>query len=443
MWRQLTSLCVVLALIVGALMLGCSGRENPTMTIDPLETSPFRGTVSFSSLEYNQVGDQPTRIVTVNWASEIPPSQSQAPFPVLYLLHDFDGDGEYFGRFNMQGILEEMFEAGEIGRLMVVTVGASNTFGGSYYRNSPSSGLYADLISETIQLIEDVQFPGRVYTTQIGASARAIGGHGMGGYGAMRYAMEDNEYDFSSVSSMSAPLSFEADWDGQPWINRWVDSVFMENGVVDSATYKSMDPTRPYDPSKVFTNRLFGMSAAFSPRDLDPFDKVDTCFKCANIFCSSLKPVAPCSLFASVSPAEYTFEFPPDPDGKRGDTIVAAAPEQPANVGVDLPALWTKSIVDSIWNMWLASDATTYLQENPSALSGIEVYVDCGVDDEFGYLYHNRDFREALNAAGANYMYEEYSGTATIPAGHSDLVSERLRRVIKYHSDRLARPDGT
>ncbi len=440
MWRQLTSLCVVLAFVAGALMYGCSGRENPTMTIDPLDTSPFRGTVSFASLEFNQIGDQPKRIVTVNWASELPPSQSQAPFPVLYLLHDFDGDGEYFGRFNLQGILEEMFEAGEIGRLMVVTVGANNTFGGSYYRNSPSSGLYADLIGETIRLIEDVQFPGRIYTSQVGASARAISGHGMGGYGAMRYAMEDHEYDFSSVSSLSAPLSFEADWGGRPWISQFVDSAFMENGIVDSATYKSMDPTRPYDPHKRFTNRLFGMSAAFSPRDLDPFDSVGTCFKCADIFCSRLKAITPCSLFASVPPAEYTFEFPPDPNGARGES---AAPEAPANVGVDLPVLWTKAVIDTIWNMWLANDATTYLEENPSALSGVGVYVDCGVDDQFGYLYHNRDFRSALENAGADFVYDEYAGTATIPAGHSDLVAERLRRVIKFHSERLARPDGS
>lgn len=440
MWRQLTSLCVVLALVAGALMLGCSGRENPSMAVDPLETSPFRGTVSFESLRYNQVGDQPTRIITVNWASEVPPSQSQAPFPVLYLLHDFDGDGEYFDRFNLQGILEEMFEEGEIGRLMVVTVGANNTYGGSYYRNSASSGRYADLIDETIRLIEEIQFPGLIFTSQVGAQARAIGGHGMGGYGALRYAMEGRDYDFGSVSSMSAPLSFEADWSGQPWIDRWADSVFMENGVVDSMTYKNMDPIRPYDPSKEYTNRLFGMSAAFSPRDLDPFDKVDTCYKCADIFCSRLKPVYPCSLFAAVAPAEYTFEFPPDPNGARGDS---AAPEAPANVGVDLPVLWTKAMIDTVWNMWLANDVTTYLTENPTALSGIDVYVDCGVDDQFGYLYHNRDFRDALSGAGVDYIYEEYTGTATIPAGHSDLIAERLRRVLKFHSDRLARPDGT
>ncbi|GAB4314660.1 MAG: alpha/beta hydrolase-fold protein [Candidatus Zixiibacteriota bacterium] len=436
MWKQISSACLAIALIVGTLLGGCSSRENPTMVVDPLETSAFRAPIQFSSLRYNQVGDPASRIVTVYWASEVPPSQNQRPFPVLYLLHDFDGDGEYFGRYNLQGILEEMFEAGEIGRMLVVTVGAENSFGGSYYRNSVSSGDYADLIGETINFIEKVQFPGRVYTSQVGADARAIGGHGMGGYGAMRYAMEHPD-QFSSVSSMSGPLSLDADWDGQPWLERWIDRAFAENGVIDSATYASMAPN---DDSKPFTNRLFAMSAAFSPRDLDPFDKIDTCFKCQDIFCLRLRKIYPCSLFASVAPASYTFEFPPDPNGARGDSAV---PELPANVGVDLPVLWTKSIVDSVWQMWLDNDVTTYLQANPGVFTGMELYIDCGVDDEFGYLYHNRDFRSALASAGyqenGDYIYDEYTGASNIPAGHADLIAERLRRILKFHSDRLAR----
>jgi len=444
MKRILLIVCSSVLLTVLVLGLGCSKRENPLITISSTGRQPFVSTVPFESLRYNPLGDGTNRLVSVAYASSDSLSEPQAPMPVLYLLHDFEGDGKYFGRFDLQGILDDMYRDGEIGRMMVVTVGSGNAFGGSYYRNSVSTGLYADMLTEAIQYVER-NYP--VYTAG-GKQARAISGHGMGGYGAILYAME-HFGEFGATSSMSGPLSFTAAWDGAPWLSRWIDQVFVENGLTpgDSAAYAALAPN---DPAKLFTNRIFAMSAAFSPRELDPFQEVlASCRVCNSIIGCPPSPLlpcreAPCSVFAEIPAGISTFKFPPNPNGRR---TACAKPQDPLENAVDLPFLWTKAVYDSIWNLWVQADVTTYLAGHPGVFADMDVYVDCGVEDQFGYLYQSRDFVDALKAAnyqeGTDYEYHEYHGSPGIPAGHDDLIVERLRKILKFHSDRFSRPPGS
>jgi hypothetical protein len=81
-------------------------------------------------------------------------------------------------------------------------------------------------------------------------------------------------------------------------------------------------------------------------------------------------------------------------------------------------------------------------QDNPSLWNSMDIYIDVGVDNEHGYLEQNRDFHNALSAAGVEHTYEEYQGSGSLPAGHVDLLLTRLRRIIKFHSDQFERPDG-
>jgi len=442
MKRTVAGLTTAFVLTGILLSMGCSKRDNPVMTVPVSSRTPYVSVVPFQSLEFNSLGDGISRFVSVAYASVDSLSAPQAPMPVLYLLHDFNGDGKYFGRYDLQGIMDDMFQKGEIGRMMVVTVGANNSFGGSYYRNSVTTGNYEDLLGETISYVER-NYP--VYTAG-GKAARAISGHGMGGYGAIRYAMEHPTM-FGAASSLSGPLSFDATWDGEPWLSRFADQIFSENGVSvgDSAGYAAMAPD---SPAKLFTDRIFAMSAAFSPRQLDPFDRIDTCTYCPFIFgCSNpalLKKCYPCSVYAAIAVGKTSFTFPANPNGRRG---TCSNPQEPLENAVDLPFTWTKARYDSIWNQWSQNDAKTYLAANTGVFSDMNVYLDCGVDDEFGYLYQNRDFVDELSAAGyqegTDYFYEEYYGSPGIPAGHDDLIVERLRKILKFHSDRFARAPGS
>jgi len=105
-----------------------------------------------------------------------------------------------------------MISSGEIIPMVVVTPDCSNDFGGSFYTNSPEfapgvgisfAGDFEDFIVN--DLFEYIRLNFNADTT---AAKRGISGHSMGGYGAMKLAMNHPEL-FGSVSSMSAPLVFD------------------------------------------------------------------------------------------------------------------------------------------------------------------------------------------------------------------------------------------
>ena len=68
--------------------------------------------------------------------------------------------------------------------------------------------------------------------------------------------------------------------------------------------------------------------------------------------------------------------------------------------------------------------------------------MDVGLQNEYGYLEQNRDFRASLVQAGIDHTYVEYEGSGALPANHSSLLLSRLREVLKFHSDRFERQDG-
>lgn len=449
----------IVALVGVALMLigGCTERDNPMMEVERSSRTPFINPVLFDVLGNAPLsGDlEMTRIVSVAYASHEAPDIPQPPFPVLYLLHGFDGDGEYFGRYRLQTIVDDMFSKGEIGRMLVVTVGADTRLGGSYYRNSISSGRYADLIGSTIDYVERAY---NVYRpTGRERDARAISGHGMGGYGAMRLAMENPEV-FGSASSMSGPLSFEGEVDGQPWMDFIADRVFEENSLNrgmasdDSAAFfqaLSADVEQPF-LGKPYTRRLYAMAAAFSPRPLDSLFGIDTCVICNDLRgCDTTKPnqgkptaCYPCSVYADISFGRTTLttfsRLPNRPD--------CSDPVTPPRLGIDFPFDWNADIVTSVWGSWQDSDVKTFLDRNEGILKDtIDLYFDCGVDDQYGYLGQNQHFLQALVDNQVNedrYEYEFYSGSQGLPADHTQLIGDRLRKILKFHSDKFTESNG-
>jgi hypothetical protein len=280
--RRIALVLFAIAALALIWISGCGNNENPVMETSISSRLPFSGPVPFEILRYSPLGGgtDKNRIVSVAYASVDSLSIGQPPLPVLYLLHDFEGDGDYFERYRLQAIMDDMFEKGEIGRMMVVTVGANNRLGGSFYRNSVTSGEYENLVTSTIGYIERT-YP--VYTAG-GRAARAISGHGMGGYGAMRYAAEHPDL-FSSVSSMSGLLSLGAV--NGSWLADWTDKVLAENSARDDSaaffTYIRADQTPPFVGSP-FTKRFYAMAAAFSPRALEVFKQhPDTCLICIKL----------------------------------------------------------------------------------------------------------------------------------------------------------------
>jgi len=439
------ALCVAMA--VTLVVWGCTQGDNP---VDPpllAPGAPSTQILGFPVLENNPWNDPTGRILSVAYASGTSLDVPQPPFPVLYLLHDYGSDGKYFERYNIQSILEDLYRKGEIGRMLVVTVDASNAFGGSYYRNSLASGQYADLIMSVVRHVEQTF---RVYT-QGGRSSRAISGHGMGGYGAMRFAMDRPDL-FASVSSMSGPLSFGGS-DGRSGVLNWTTEVFRENHVPDSA-FSTIFPGL----GKRFTNQIIAMAVAFSPRPLEELvspsqTRFDSCQLCLPKYKGACIPenwwefyyCKPCSLYESVDPGPATLLFP---TLQKKRLCSDSLHRNPAPIGIDLPFDSSGQRSDLVWAKWEAQDVKSLFELNPHVFDSTAVYLDCGDADEWGFLDQNLGLLQAMKTAGqshfndSTWVWEQYSGFGGVDAGHSQLVQERLREILKFHDKRFGHSPG-
>jgi S-formylglutathione hydrolase FrmB len=426
---------VAAALSLGVLvaLASCSQTENPLSRASAQEPSSFtRESLSFDELALNDYFDPPTRQIVIAYVTGENPSLPQQPMPVLYLLHDWSGGATYFEmQYNLQTTLDDMFRNGEVGRMMVVTVDASNGLGGSFYRNAGTMGRYEDLMESTIEHVEKYA---RAYT-QGGRHARAISGHGMGGYGAFRFALDRPDM-FGAVSSMSGPLSLgEYDFDAEYGIvPHLLSDVLSENGIAIPDTTKDIYPRLAIGRYLFEKTALFmAMTGGFSPRPMRQFDSLGALVLC--------RPFWHCQLLDTFYNQPFFSALPPGPQTLRltdiGDTV---------GVGLDMIFDSTGVHAPDIWQRWHdTADVKTVFarkrQADPTFFDDVPMYFDVGADDEFGFKEQNDNFRDFLESAGiTNYQYEVYDGYGSTPAGHWELIQTRLREVIKFHDTLFVRP---
>ncbi|MFC1633346.1 alpha/beta fold hydrolase [Planctomycetota bacterium] len=224
--------------------------------------------ITSPSLEGNLLGDPATREVIVY----LPPSYDQGGnFPVVYLLHGYTGNARTFASNAYTGLywpaesdfpeggiyslLDDLIIAGELKEMIVVMPDASNMYGGSWYTNSELTGNYEDYIVEDL-----VGYIDSNYRTLPSRDSRAIVGHSMGGYGAMKLAMKHPDV-FGTVASHCGALYLDV-------LKALMPAAIEENpaGITGPA------------PDKPMTSVCFSMCAAFSPNLANPPFFVDLPF---------------------------------------------------------------------------------------------------------------------------------------------------------------------
>jgi S-formylglutathione hydrolase FrmB len=159
-------------------------------------------TIQSPSLRKNLIGDASERPVTVY----LPPGYSKTRtkrYPVIYLLHGFDGDHRQFVRGGIQNLnirltMDSLIRAAAVREMIVVMPSALNFFQGSFYANSVVTGNWEDFVVRDLMSHID-----RKYRTLRRREARGIAGWSMGGYAALRIAMR-NPDKFSAVYALSA-----------------------------------------------------------------------------------------------------------------------------------------------------------------------------------------------------------------------------------------------
>jgi S-formylglutathione hydrolase FrmB len=453
---------IFLVLLFYLIFSGCAQRKNPLQTMVD-QGGIFETSIDSSyTLINNVLGDPFGRTLRFY----LPPGYQDSvsnryKFPVLILLHGFKENGlSYDNYYRIKTIADQMISSGEIQPMVIVMPDGSGRFGGSFFTNSVYAdssvfaGKYEDyLINEimhqtlydlgtgvrgvTLKVndrdsfyvhidsvrvpvdtvcwsdttmhppcptgdslkIDSLTFPRydtitvtwKDTTINISDSVLfqqnfGISGHGNGGYGALRIAT-DYPLAFGSASVMSAPLDFASLLDLVP--------AFMDsNGVSPTGQgYHSINP----DPDSLdrLSSFFFAMAVAFSPHEPSSSD-LNTFFR----------------LTTSGKGVDLPFD-------SLGDTV-------------------------SVWrNKWMAADLKTRISEMSSAsLQSLKIYIDCGDQDEFGFAGQAQNFYNMLvtKVPASNVTFQIYSGYPDYPALDNSFIYDRLREVLKFHSDHFTAP---
>jgi S-formylglutathione hydrolase len=208
------------------------------MALGPLSASGQIGgivrtlTIAAPSLAGNLLGVPTQQKVVVYLPPSYTASTSQR-YPVVVLLHGINDDPEIWTRsWRLPERLDRLIAAGKAREMIVVMPNGRANILGSYYVNSPVTGRWEDFITHDI-----VRHIDRVFRTIATAEARAIGGHSMGGLGALRIGMRHPDI-FRTVYALS-PCCLDFVEDIGPGNQAWMDALgFRSLADIDAAAQR-------------------------------------------------------------------------------------------------------------------------------------------------------------------------------------------------------------
>jgi S-formylglutathione hydrolase FrmB len=186
----------VLTSIGAALLLASLHAQTPAHgTIETI-------TVHGKALEGNLDGDTPDRAVVVY----LPPSYRTEParrYPVVYLLHGYGLQVSGWMRlFKIEAGLNAAMTgtgAGErANEMIVVNPDCYSFYDGCFYGKSVATGDWETFVADEL-----VKYIDTHYRTIAKRESRGLGGHSMGGYGAIRIAMKRPDV-FGAMYALSA-----------------------------------------------------------------------------------------------------------------------------------------------------------------------------------------------------------------------------------------------
>ncbi len=153
----------------------------------------------------NPLGDPTGREV---WTWEPPASAGTGPWPVLYGLTGYTGNGAaaFQGLPWNPGLgprLDHMLAEGRIRPMLVAFPDCFTRLGGSQYVNSTATGRYRDYVTD--EVIPEVE---RRFPVLAGREHRSVFGKSSGGFGAISLGMDRPDL-FGGVACHSGDMAFE------------------------------------------------------------------------------------------------------------------------------------------------------------------------------------------------------------------------------------------
>jgi pimeloyl-ACP methyl ester carboxylesterase len=176
-------LCLVLALFA----------TPPALAQSQVVTTQLRS----ASLANSPIGISPVRTVSVYLPEGY--EQGEERYPVIYYLgHFFEDSMALYAQYGAKELFDLAIAEGVLGEVIVVSADFSTPAGSSWFVNSSATGNWADFMVREL-----VPFVDANYRTLTDRGSRGLLGDGVGGYGAMRFAMTHPDM-FGSVYAMQA-----------------------------------------------------------------------------------------------------------------------------------------------------------------------------------------------------------------------------------------------
>jgi S-formylglutathione hydrolase FrmB len=263
------------------------------------------------------------------------------PFEVLKMIAglqlsvDFPTEG-------FHAWLDQLMDEEIINKFILVIPDITNKYGFSFCTDSKVNGNYEAYIIRDL-----VNFVDRRFNTIHNRSGRAIIGHCMGGYGALKIAMKYPQV-FGQAAGMS-PAHFPA-----PTVEYCGNFFPVETEMWGGLEGPSLpfDATKPY---KFITNTIYGASAAWLPNPDNPPYYVDL-------------------------PFSYST------DG-------------------------TAVLDDELMAIWDSKNLLGMIPQYAVGLKALEhIYFDCGMYDELGMTQPNMIMHDMLNQLGVEHEFELFEG---------------------------------
>ena len=206
--KRMRWIAIIWVVVLVLLASGCGAGSAPAPAATPISTkTPYpsatatkpAGSLNVVKIESvalakNLIGEKAERAILVY----LPPDYDTSPkrYPVVYFLPGFgdrsmDTPAEEINKLVLAGTIQEM---------IIVVAPGDNRLGGSFYVNSPVTGYWEDFVVQEV-----VGYVDSHYRTIARVESRGLGGHSMGGFGALNIAMLHPDV-FGAVYSLSPGL---------------------------------------------------------------------------------------------------------------------------------------------------------------------------------------------------------------------------------------------
>jgi S-formylglutathione hydrolase FrmB len=130
------------------------------------------------------------------------------------------------------------------------------------------------------------------------------------------------------------------------------------------------------------------------------------------------------------------------------ETVIIPALTSALSPGLDLELSYDETTGEihcnqEVWRLWVENDPVRYLREHGTdAFENTALYMDCGLNDELGFLQHANLFSHVLDSLEIDHIYEpyvwEWTGEETLDyllSGHW-LIAFRIKESIQFHWDK-------